>query len=82
MRYFLTCKSLTYAQRSSRILERSGISNTIVKSPPVISDRGCGYSVSVNLKNGRRAAEILRSNNLFGKMFLQTDENGFREEML
>lgn len=82
MRYYLTCKSLTYAQRSSRILERSGISNAIVKSPPVISDRGCGYSVSVNTKSGYRAAEILRKNNLFGKLYLQTGENSFREEIL
>ena len=82
MRYLFTCRSLTYAQRASRLLEHSGIFNSIVKSPAEISDRGCGYSVSVNGKNGRKAAEILKNNNIFRKVYLQTEDMNYREAAL
>lgn len=82
MRYIFTCRSLTYAQRSSRLLEHSGIFNTIIKSPADISDRGCGYSVSVSYKSGKNAADILKKNNLLRKIYLQTSEDGYREATL
>ena len=33
MRYLIMCRSLTYAQRAARVLERAGIGAGIIKAP-------------------------------------------------
>ena len=33
MQYLIMCRSMTYAQRSAALLERSGISAKVVKAP-------------------------------------------------
>ena len=45
--YLLMCRSLTYAQKSVKLLERSGITAAVVKAPPGLSRSGCGYAVSL-----------------------------------
>ncbi len=83
MRFLFMCKSLTYAQRSEKALERAGISANIIKSPASLSTRGCGYSVSVNAGRGRQAAELLRNANLLqGKIFVQQADGSYREAEL
>lgn len=80
MRYLFMCKSLTYAQRSQKLLERAGISANIIKSPSSLSTRGCGYSVSVGYVRGSRAAEILKKSNLLqGKIYLQEAIGSYKE---
>lgn len=46
--YYLTCRSLTYAQRVSRALTAAGIKNMIVRTPQRMSREGCGYAVRVS----------------------------------
>lgn len=57
--YLLLCKSLTYAQRSARILERMGMTATITKAPKSAVEQGCTYSVKVSEKNLIRAIATL-----------------------
>ena len=56
--YLIFCKSLTYAQKATRILERSGISAGVAKLPRGLSDDGCGYAVRVS---AHRLSDALRS---------------------
>lgn len=80
MRYLFMCKSLTYAQRSQKALERAGISANIIKSPSSLSTRGCGYSVSVSYARGSRAAEILKKSSLLqGKIYIQEADGSYKE---
>ncbi|NCC66912.1 MAG: DUF3343 domain-containing protein [Clostridia bacterium] len=48
IQYLLMCSSLTYAQRASRILERSGVSSIITKAPKSATGVGCNYCVKVS----------------------------------
>jgi hypothetical protein len=48
--YLLICRSLTYAQRTAKTLERAGITAIVTKTPQIISTDGCGYSVKVSAK--------------------------------
>lgn len=43
----LTCRSLTYAQRVSRVLTAARIRNMIVRTPQNMSREGCGYAVRI-----------------------------------
>ena len=53
--YLLICRSITYAQRTARALEKAGIGADIVRLPKNISIDGCGYCVRVKA-NGIYAA--------------------------
>lgn len=83
MRCIFMCRSLTYAQRAARALERAGISGYVRKAPQSISGNGCGYCVSVSYGREKRAAQILRSENLLqGKIYLEISDSEFREVSL
>ena len=43
----IVCRSLTYAQRTSVVLEREGISSIVLRAPAQLSDKGCGYAVKI-----------------------------------
>ncbi|NLH01631.1 MAG: DUF3343 domain-containing protein [Clostridiales bacterium] len=60
LQYLLMCKSLTYAQRASRALERLGITAIITKAPKSVTGQGCSYCVKVSEKNLVRSLSILK----------------------
>lgn len=59
MQYLLRYRSLTYAQRAARVLERAGITATVTKLPKSISEGGCGYGLIVMPRYFDRAANVL-----------------------
>jgi hypothetical protein len=83
LHYLIMTRSLTYAQRASRLLERSGITATIMRAPQSVSGSGCGYCVSVSYKRGREAADILKEAGLFtGRSYLLEADGTAREAEL
>jgi len=83
MRYIFMCRSLTYAQRASRALERAGISGFVGKAPQSVSGNGCGYCVSVAYGKENRAAQVLRGEKLLqGKIYLVISDTELREVFL
>lgn len=83
MRYLIMCRSLTYAQRAARILEKSGISAGVLKAPKLAAGNGCGYCVSVSYGRGILAADILRREGLLqGKIFEQYTDGKLKEVVL
>lgn len=73
--YLIMCRSLTHAQRSSRLLERAGITATVVKAPQELSRAGCGYSLSL-YRHFDEAVRILKKNNMINGKLFQKQENG------
>ncbi len=59
MQYLLTYRSLTYAQRAARILERAGVTGSLTKVPKDASARGCAYCVAVPARHRDRAVAVL-----------------------
>ena len=47
MKVLIMCKSLTNAQRGALLLERRGISASVVKAPQNLRGNGCGYAISL-----------------------------------
>lgn len=80
MRYLFMSRSLTYAQRTARFLEKSGIPAFVIKAPKGTTENGCAYSVSVAYKNGDNAARLLKNEGLLnGKVFHQDSGGNLRE---
>ncbi|MCL2367519.1 MAG: DUF3343 domain-containing protein [Oscillospiraceae bacterium] len=81
--YLITCRSLTYAQKAARTLERTGITASIIRAPKGISREGCAYCVKVSERRGREALAILRQTNTpFNRIFLQHASGEMREVAL
>ncbi len=59
MHYLLSFRSLTYAQRAARVLERAGITGTVSRVPKAASAKGCAYCVIVAARHKERALAIL-----------------------
>lgn len=76
MQYIIMCRSLTYAQRASRLLERSGIYAGLTKAPQGVTPEGCTFGVRIAAKNLTRALGILKTAGInTGKIF-EIRENG------
>ncbi len=80
MYYLIMCRSLTYAQRISSVLERAGITTRILRAPAEISRKGCGYSVKIGRQTLSRALPVLRQSRLpFEGIDVASPDYGYRE---
>lgn len=58
-RTILVLRSVTYAYKAQRLLEKHGIYSQVIRTPAAYAPSGCSYSLSV-ARQGARAADILR----------------------
>lgn len=73
-KYMVMCRSMTHAQRSQRLLERSGIMSSVVKAPVVLTRSGCGYALILR-RHAKEAIKILReSDPQIGRVFENVNE--------
>lgn len=77
--YYIMCRSLTAAQRSARLLERSGITAVVVKAPQSLSSGGCAYAVLLRRRFDEAVALLKRNELLRGKLFSRSDSGEFTE---
>ena len=81
--YYFQCRSVTYAQRASKILKNHGIHASVVKLPVSISNEGCGYSLRISERNGLKSLTLLRDADFkIGKIYFSNAENQFVEVLL
>lgn len=79
MLYLIMCKSMTYAQRAARLLERSGITTAVIRAPQSLGKNGCAYAVTVR-RRWEQAVEVLRRNQQpFGKVFRKGEDGSYTE---
>lgn len=72
-------RSLTYAQRASRTLQRNGIPADITKAPQGTTDKGCTYCLRV--ADGRLYASLnaLQRDGIEHGRILRLEEGQYRE---
>lgn len=78
----ILCRSLSYAQKAARALERAGFTAYAVKAPMGLTGSGCGYGVSVR-KNAEEALRLLEREGIpHGKLFRRENGGEYREVTL
>lgn len=81
--YLIICRSLTYAQRTSAVLERVGITAHIMRTPRAIAGEGCSHGVKVSQ---RRLPEALVALNRAGlspkRVFIMEADGSYQEVRL
>ena len=78
--YLITFRSVTYAQRGERLLNRWGERCSLKRTPRWMEEQGCGYSLRLQTDNIERAVTMLRGEQLpLRKVYVQRDDGGLEE---
>ena len=78
--YYITFRSVTYAQRGERTLQAAKIRCTLQRTPRWMEEQGCGYSLRLQTGNIARAVSMLRGEQLpLRKVYVQRDDGGLEE---
>jgi len=76
----IMCRSLTYAQRAARELERAGITAVVTRAPQGVTDTGCAHCVRLAQKRLGDALQLLRqAGHSPGRVFLLEADGNYRE---
>ncbi len=81
MKYCLiTFRSVTPAQRGELLLQRSGLSCSLQRTPKWMAQRGCGYCLRVRYTDAPRCVQLFRENDVaFQKVYLQLNAGAAEE---
>ncbi|MBR3569811.1 MAG: DUF3343 domain-containing protein [Oscillibacter sp.] len=60
----LLARSVTYAQRMQKALDRAGIASRVYRAPRDLTNLGCAYALRVAPKDLREALLVLRGEKL------------------
>ena len=78
--YFVTFRSVTFAQRGESVLKKAGVGCTLQRTPRWMEAQGCGYCLRLSLRDGPKAVELLREKQVqMRKMYLQTEDGDIQE---
>ena len=78
--YLITFRSVTYAQRGERLLNRWGERCSLKRTPRWMEEQGCGYSLRLQTDNIERAVTLLRGEQLpMRKVYLRREDGSLEE---
>ncbi len=81
--FYITFRSITYAQKGQAALQRAGIRCQLRRTPRVLEEKGCGYCLTISQWDSMKAVEALREGNvLFQRCYLRGPEGNWEEQML
>ncbi|MGN1016219.1 MAG: DUF3343 domain-containing protein [Faecousia sp.] len=81
--YYITFRSVTFAQRGERVLQSAKIRCTLQRTPRWMEEQGCGYCLRLYTKELAAAAELLvREGVPFRKLYEQTAQGQLEEVTL
>ena len=78
--YFITFRSVTYAQRAEKLLTQRGIRVSLMRTPRWMEEQGCGYSLRLRHQDALQGTKVLKENRIaYRKVYLQGDHGSFEE---
>ena len=81
--YFITFRSVTFAQRGERLLTAEGIRCTLQRTPKWMEAQGCGYSLRVWTKDVGAVVALLRKAGVpLRRVYIQQGDGNLEEAAL
>ena len=78
--YYITFRSVTYAQRGEKLLTQNNIRCSLLRTPRWMEVQGCGYALKVWIKDLYPAVALLRENNVaIRRTYLQMEDGQLEE---
>lgn len=62
--YYITFRSVTFAQRAERMLTDAGFRCTLQRTPRWMEEQGCGYALRLWTQEAGKAVELLRGSRI------------------
>ena len=73
--YYITFRSVTFAQRGERTLNNAGIRCTLLRTPRWMEEQGCGYCLQIRVQEPAAAIALLQQQGIpMRKVYLQNEE--------
>ncbi len=70
--YYITFRSVTYAQRGEKLLNNEGFRCYLLRTPKWMESQGCGYSLQLWTNDIKTGVERLRNSGIpFRKVYVQ-----------
>ena len=79
--YYITFRSVTHAQRGEQLLNQQGIRCALQRTPRWMEEKGCGYSLRVDMLDTVGAVELLRGAGIPLRRVYTQRPDGELEEM-
>ena len=77
--YLIIARSVTYAQRMQKTLDRGGIHSRIFRAPRELTDLGCAYAVRIHRSDLVPALTLLRKSRLDPVQIYLKQQGFYRE---
>ena len=78
--YYITFRSVTYAQRGEQILNKAGVRASLIRTPKWMETQGCGYSLQLRTGELVTIVALLREKAVpFRKVYIQNPEGRLEE---
>lgn len=77
--YLIIARSVTYAQRMQRALDRAGVRCQIFRAPRELTDAGCAYAVRIQASDLAAALPALRRESLNPVQIFVSQRGFYRE---
>ncbi len=62
--YYITFRSVTFAQRGEKLLKQRSIPCHLLRTPRWMEEQGCGYALKLWTRDVFPAVQLLREHNL------------------
>ena len=81
--YFITFRSVTFAQRAEKLLNRQGFRVTLMRTPRWMEEQGCGYALKLWSNPNLSAVKLLQENKIqLRKVYAQLEDGRMEEVQL
>lgn len=78
--YYITFRSVTYAQRGEQVLQKNGTRCTLLRTPKWMELQGCGYSLRLWTNDVRTAVGLLKQKDVpFRRVYIQLPDGTLEE---
>lgn len=78
--YFITFRSVTFAQRAEKVLSQRGIRVNLMRTPRWMEEQGCGYALKLWSGDILPVVKLLRENRLqLKKVYVQLEDGEMEE---
>ena len=79
--YFITFRSVTFAQRAEKLLQQKNIRVTLMRTPRWMEEQGCGYALKVWTNTVSEPVSLLRESRISLRKVYAQREDGELEEV-
>ncbi len=79
--YYITFRSVTFAQRGEKLLTQHNVRVSLMRTPRWMEEQGCGYALKLWTSDIRVPVKLLRENKVQLRRIYSQREDGTMEEV-